>query len=116
MKRIINTTLAGALVIALGLLFSSEAVAQDKGPVKAQRGAMFVDQDGDGICDNLGTRSGQNAGFQNRLNGMKGKGYGPGDGTGYHGNGPKDGTGFGPGAGSANCDGTGPKGRRMGAR
>lgn len=43
-----------------------------------------------------------------------GKGYGPGNGAGYKGNGPKDGTGYGAKSGnrgpnSPNCDGTGPK-------
>jgi len=41
-------------------------------------------------------------------------GYGPGNGTGNRGNGPKDGTGYGAKSGQRNgsgtCDGTGPKG------
>jgi hypothetical protein len=43
-------------------------------------------------------------GQRSNRNGMKGNGYGPGDGSGT-GIGPADGTGFGPGTGD--CDGTG---------
>jgi hypothetical protein len=109
MKRIMNATLTVALVLALGVLFTDEASAQSKATGKGHRGALFVDQDGDGICDNFGTKAGQNQKLGNRF-GMKGKGYGPGDGTGNKGVGPKDGTGYGPGTGV--CDGTGPKGYR----
>lgn len=106
MKRIINTAMALALVGALGVMFSHDALAQQKG-TGTGRGTQFVDQDGDGVCDNFGTRSGQKMG-----NSSKGKGYGPGDGTGNMGQGPKDGTGYGKMAGSGTgiCDGTGPKG------
>lgn len=109
MKRLINATLALTLVAALGILFSNDAAAQTKTPAPGQRGINFVDQDGDGVCDNLGTNVGQRLG-----NGMRGKGFGPGNGTGNKGQGPKDGTGFGARATNAAatgvCDGTGPKG------
>ena len=43
-----------------------------------------------------------------------GQGYGPGNGSGYNGNGPKDGTGYGAKSGkgqrNGTCDQTGPKG------
>lgn len=95
-----------SIVVALGLLFTDSASAQQKGSTKAKsQGQFFVDQDGDGICDNVGTHSGQKMG-----NGSKGKGNGPKDGTGNKGVGPKDGTGFGAGHGTGVCDGTGPKG------
>jgi len=68
---------------------------------KLQKG-KFVDLNGDGINDNAGKKGGKSG---------KG-GYGPQDGTGNKGVGPKDGTGNGTGAGTANCDGTGPKGNR----
>ena len=52
---------------------------------------------------------------QNRIGTPQGYKYGPGDGTGYDGDGPKDGTGYGKKAGTCNlsgtCDGTGPKGK-----
>ncbi len=106
MKRTINTALTLALVGALGILFTHETLAQQKGTGKAH-GAQFVDQDGDGVCDNYTNRSGQKMG-----NAQKGKGYGPGNGTGNMGQGPKDGTGYGKKAGNGTgvCDGTGPKG------
>lgn len=94
MKTIIKTSLALAVVVALSFLFTDTASAQTGTP-KGQ-GLYFVDQDGDGICDNIGTRAGQKSG-----NAIRGKG-----------NGPKDGTGFraGGGNGTGVCDGTGPKG------
>lgn len=106
MKRIINTALTLSVVMALGFLFTESAYAQQKGTGTPKgQGQYFVDQDGDGICDNYGTHVGQKLG-----NGGKGKGYGPKNGTGYKGNGPKDGTGYGAGKGTGVCDGTGPKG------
>ena len=52
---------------------------------------------------------------QNRIGTPQGYKYGPGDGTGYEGDGPKDGTGYGKKAGDCNlsgtCDGTGPHGK-----
>ncbi len=43
---------------------------------------------------------------------LTGAGWGPGDGTGFGGDGPLDGTGYGPGGGEGIglCDGTGPNG------
>lgn len=67
---------------------------------------QYRDQNGDGVCDYF-------QGSGNRIGkGSKG-GYGPGDGSGNMGIGPKDGTGFGPGTGSGSgiCDGSGPKGK-----
>jgi hypothetical protein len=98
----------------------------------------FVDEDGDGINDNAqdwdgdGIPNGQDPDFEkpqdgsgqqnqyrhgNRTQTSKG-GFGPGDGSGKSGNGPKDGTGFGPGTGSGDCDGTGPKssGQKSGSK
>ncbi|HCA81198.1 MAG TPA: hypothetical protein DEP53_15815 [Bacteroidetes bacterium] len=105
MKRIISAVSVFALVAALGLFLTNSATAQTKSP--AGKGTYFVDKDGDGVCDNLGTKVGQKMG-----NGNRGKGFGPGDGTGNKGQGPKDGTGFGArsGNGTGVCDGTGPKG------
>jgi hypothetical protein len=117
MKRIIATALALAFVVSIGYAqTANKATKQDTPTGKTQRGALFVDKDGDGVCDNFGTKAGQKAGMQKR----NGKGYGPGDGTGNQGNGPKDGTGFGAGkgtgTGTGNCDGTGPKGNRGGQK
>jgi len=112
MKRIINAALALALLGALGVMFTHDAVAQQKGTGTGKRGTLFVDQNGDGVCDNFGTKAGQKTG-----NGPQGKGYGPGNGTGNMGQGPKDGTGYGAKTGTCTgtgvCDGTGPKGSQM---
>ncbi|MBM4159978.1 MAG: hypothetical protein FJ217_02650 [Ignavibacteria bacterium] len=115
MKRIMNAALGVALVLALSAFFTNEAAAQSKGTEKGKRGAMFIDKDGDGICDNFPARAAQN---QGQRFGMKGKRFGPGDGTGNKGIGPKDGTGYGPGSGTGTgvCDGTGPKGNGGGRR
>jgi hypothetical protein len=106
MKRIINATLTLAIVGALGIFFSHDTFAQQKTTTQS-RGAQFVDKDGDGVCDNYASRSAQKMGNSQRV-----KGYGPGNGTGNMGQGPKDGTGYGKkaGAGTGVCDGTGPKG------
>jgi hypothetical protein len=106
MKRIINILSVLAIMAALGVLFTQEATAQEKGTGAGTRSAQFIDQDGDGVCDNVGTGIGQKQGQAG-----KGKGYGPGDGTGNAGQGPKDGTGYGKragaGSGSGVCNGTG---------
>jgi hypothetical protein len=84
--------------------------AQGKGPKTnpGNHGALFIDANGDGICDNFnnpnvvrpkdgsGKKNGTGNGF-----GMK-HGYGTGVGNG---------TGRGSGNGSGICDGTGPKGK-----
>ena len=90
-----------------GQMQNTEAVKTQTG-TKVQRGAGFVDNDGDGVCDNMATK--------NQAKAKKGHAYGPGDGTGNKGVGPKNGTGFGAGKGSGTgtCDGTGPKGNRGG--
>jgi hypothetical protein len=109
MKRIMNAALALVLMSALGLMFTNDAAAQQKGGGTGKRGALFVDQNGDGVCDNFGTTAGQKLG-----NGSQGKGYGPGDCSGNMGQGPKDGTGYGKKSGLCTttgvCDGSGPKG------
>ena len=78
-----------------------------QGAGKGKMQQRFVDTDGDGIADNVGT--GNRRGFGKR--GFRRGGYGPGNGTGNQGVRPQNGSGYGPGAGSGNCDGTGPKGR-----
>jgi len=119
MKRIINTAIALALVSALGVAQTAtteqaKASIKADAPVvtKAQRGANFIDADGDGVCDNFAAKS--------AVQGKHGKGKGPGNGTGNQGVGPKDGTGYGAGkgtgTGTGTCDGTGPKGYRGGSK
>ena len=68
----------------------------------------FVDEDGDGVCDNWvdvdDDGINDNCGGSGRLyknGGGQGKRCGPGDGTGNNGFGPRDGSGF--GLGNCNC-------------
>jgi hypothetical protein len=133
MKKLSRFALVFSFVLFLGLyLTASETNAQQKGK---KGGSVFVDLNGDGICDNFtggygfdddgdGIPNGQDDDYVKPQDGtgkklMKGKafqnkvgkgGYGPGDGTGNNSVGPQDGTGF--GANSGVCDGTGPKGNR----
>ena len=94
------------LFVVLSLV-SSVAWAQF-GPAVArvsETPRAFADANGDGICDITGQPVGSgNAGRQGN-----GKKYGPADGTGNQGSGPRDGTGYGAGKskGSGTCDGTG---------
>lgn len=122
MKRIINISFAIVFVMALVLLTSNAASAQVK--TAGQRGALFVDANGDGICDNVGTRAGQG---MNKTTGGRGQGtgvctgagagMGTGAGTGK-GTGVCTGlgTGTGTGTGTGVCDGTGPKGAGRGRK
>lgn len=94
-----------------------------------KNGKGFVDLNGDGINDNAfdsdgdGIPNGQDPDFvkpedgtgrkmmngKNNQNKFGGNKYGPGNGTGNNGVGPKDGTGYGSGngTGSGNCTGSG---------
>lgn len=114
MKAMNIRLLAAAMLItffAAGLV-----TAQTKNPnygTTPNRGPLFIDANGDGICDNFGP--GKGSGLKNG-SGKKygsGKGFGMKSGNGY---GICDGTGKGPGRGNGTgvCDGTGPKGRRGG--
>ena len=135
MQRISRFALVFSFVLFLGLYLTASDTSAQQG--KKKGGSAFVDLDGDGICDNLGSGNGhmfdddgdgipngqdddyvkpQDGSGKKAMNGKayqnkvdKG-GYGPGDGTGNSGVGPRDGTGF--GAKSGVCDGTGPKGKR----
>ena len=109
MKKTIFLT---AAVLFAVLLFSTDINAQT---IKGGQGkgikTNWVDANGDGICDNVGTAK----------QGM-GKGYGKKDGTGNPMR-PQDGTGYGKkngagngtgnGTGTGICDGTGSKGKMM---
>ncbi len=121
MKRIINLTAALLVlsVLTTSLFAQEEIKVQNKKMVKAQTmqgvnnpGPNWVDADGDGICDNKGTKdSGKQFKGSNGKKGSKGnKKGGNGDGTGMR---PQDGTGFGSGNGSGDCDGTGSKGSQQ---
>ncbi|MBA4406915.1 hypothetical protein C0389_06540 [bacterium] len=106
MKR---TAIFFAVVLFTIVLFNSNANAQTTGNGRGAK-VNWVDANGDGICDNVGTS----------LQGVNrtGKGYGKKDGTGNPLR-PQDGTGFGAKGGNLTgtgvCDGSGPKGS-MGRR
>jgi len=100
-KILIVGVLAFALVATIGLV--SAGYGSGDGTCDGA-GSEFVDEDGDGVCDNFVDEDGDGIndncggtglGAHNRY--RNGGGYGPGDGTGNKGNGPKDGTGYGPG-------------------
>lgn len=101
-----NTALITIAILLSLTIFTSGANAQSSG--RGNQTAVttnWVDLNGDGLCDNVGTS----------LQGSSkaGKGYGKKDGSGLALR-PQDGTGFGNKGGNANVsgvhDGTGPKG------
>jgi hypothetical protein len=106
MKRILLIALLVTATSAITASAQTTPAGPPAGTPGVGAGANFVDADGDGICDNFQT--GQGAG--RRAQAGKRGGYGPGDGTGRQGIGPRDGTGYGPGAQSGNCTGAGPQG------
>ena len=101
-KILIVGILTIALITTIGLVSAGYGLGD------GTAGSKFVDEDGDGICDNWvdedddgmndnqpmdGSGNQHKYGNEQRL----GKRYGPSDGTGNSGNGPHDGTGCGPG-------------------
>ncbi len=112
MKRILQLTLTLAMMIGISAMLSDTAYAQDKGTGKNTDSPSFIDVDGDGVCDNYTAVGGKAQGSL----GSKGHKYGPKDGTGNKGQGPKNGTGYGATqnnkSGQGTCDGTGPKGNQ----
>jgi len=116
MKRLLTLATIFAITALFGFVFTDDASAQatagksGKGQFLHQYGPF--DDDGDGIPnyqdpDHVKRLDG--TGGARALNGKRG-GFGPGDGSGNNGIGPRDGTGFGAGKGTGVCDGTGPKG------
>ncbi|NWF88730.1 MAG: hypothetical protein HXY50_04620 [Ignavibacteriaceae bacterium] len=142
-QTLIGTLSAVVLFVAF---YASSLLAQEepnkvKNQYKTQlngikHGAGFVDLNGDGFNDNApdidgdGIPNGQDPDYVRSQNGtgqkkmygrnlqttFGGNKYGPGNGKGNSGIGPKDGTGNGSGNGTGSCDGTGPKGNRGGRR
>jgi hypothetical protein len=73
------------LIITSGSAFSHPPITYKN----ADPGQYYMDKNKDGICDNYGMRMGLKSPTK------KGKGYGPGKGTGNLGERPKEGTGYG---------------------
>jgi hypothetical protein len=106
MKRLMILSMGIDLAFAMTASAQGNRKGAAKGKSQQAGSAAFVDNDGDGICDNNvpGSASGQRA--RGRGKGAGNQGVGPRDGSGYG-----KGNGAGRVAGSGNCDGTGPKGQ-----
>lgn len=108
MKNLMNLSIALLVLTFLTSTMFAQSNPNGKGLRGENVQSKWVDEDGDGICDNFGTA---NQGSKNAVDGRKSNsGQRLGDGSGVR---PQDGTGFGKGNGSGtgDCDGTGPKGR-----
>ena len=107
--KALNKSLA---VIAITVLLAgvSGVLAQGQGQARKQSQHAIRDANGDGICDNCGQPVGSGQANAQGKQAKKGKHWGPGDGSGNQGSGPKDGTGYGSqsGKGLGPQDGTGP--------
>jgi hypothetical protein len=100
------------VVITITILVAgmAGAVAQERVQSRNQSQHAIRDSNGDGICDTCGQPVGSSKANAQGQQAKEGKHWGPGDGTGNQGNGPKDGTGYGSqsGKGIGARDGTGP--------
>lgn len=110
-KKITSGLLIAGTFIFAAVTLNAQAKNQNTGTKAGtgQRGAFFVDANGDGICDNFNTTTGIRNGSGRKYG--AGRGFGMNNGGGY---GVCNGTGKGAGGryGTGVCDGTGPKGRR----
>lgn len=101
MKNLMNVAIVlFTLTLLTGTMFGQQGLRDGSGNPDAPR-INWVDSDGDGICDNVGTDL-QGTKISNRkMN--KGLNRGSGDGSGVR---PQDGTGFGKRNGDCTLDGT----------
>jgi len=99
-----------AIIFAATVSFTN---AQNKGPKtnSGNHGALFIDANGDGICDNFNSATLGNPGNGKKNGTAKGFGMKNGNGAGIC-----DGTGRGSGKGGGVCDGTGPHGKGKGSK
>ena len=102
--------LLATMTVAMFLAGTTGMVAQGQGQSRNQSQHTIHDANGDGICDNCGQAAGSGQANVQGKQAKKGKHWGPADGSGNQGSGPKDGTGYGSqsGKGSGPKDGTGP--------
>jgi hypothetical protein len=107
--QVLNKALVAA-AIAVVLVGTSAMIAQDQGQSRKQLQHSTHDANSDGICDICGQPVGSGQANAQGKQAKKGKHWGPGDGSGNQGNGPKDGTGNGSPSekGIGARDGTGP--------
>ena len=99
-------------VTAISIMLAGTAGVLAQQQVQSQKRTQHTlhDTNGDGTCDVCGQPVGSGQANAQGQQAKKGKHWGPGDGAGNQGNGPKDGTGYGTqsGRGSGALDGTGP--------
>ena len=98
------------ITIAVMLLGASGVLAQQQVQSRKQLQHTVNDANSDGTCDVCGQPVGSGQANSQGKEAKKGKHWGPGDGSGNQGNGPKDGTGYGSQSerGMGPRDGTGP--------
>jgi hypothetical protein len=98
--------------ISIGILLAgvSSTLAQTQGQRQQQSQHAIHDANGDGICDICAQPVGSGLANAQGKQAKQGKHWGPGDGSGNQGSGPKDGSGYGAqsGKGIGAQDGTGP--------
>jgi hypothetical protein len=104
----LNKFLVLIAITSMGIGVSG-VIAQDQTQIRIQQHTRH-DANSDGICDVCGQPVGSGQVDAQGKQAKKGKHWGPGDGSGNQGNGPKDGTGYGSqsGKGIGVRDGTGP--------
>ena len=98
------------ITITVMLVGASAMLAQQQVQSRKQLQHTINDANGDGVCDVCGQPVGSGQANAQGKQAKKGKHWGPGDGSGNQGKGPKDGTGYGSqsGKGIGARDGTGP--------
>ena len=98
------------ITVTVMLLGASGVLAQQQVKSRKQLQHTINDANSDGICDVCGQPVGSGQANAQGKQAKKGKHWGPGDGSGNQGNGPKDGTGYASqsGKGIGARDGTGP--------
>jgi hypothetical protein len=98
------------ITITIMLLGATTVLAQQQAQSRKELQHTINDANSDGTCDVCGQPVGSGQANAQGKQAKKGKHWGPGDGSGNQGNGPKDGTGYGSqsGKGISAHDGTGP--------
>lgn len=103
-KKRFFAALGGLALVATLSVFGQETSPTDSTNVLPGKASVAArqclnDQDGDGVCDRCGRTAGSGRQSSPGARAGRGQRFGPGDGTGNRGSGPRDGTGFGSKAG-----------------